>query len=521
MPTRRTFLTSVLLMCVLLWLLTSCRQQPISNGVIGGRQDSASLVYMEQPVKFCWRRPARPWSGGAQILLDSSGSMGGFRRTVPPLVNWLQHGISRLQTSTLNITGSRLCHFSEGFVQSRGLGNCAEIGAPASRFEPAYNTNVHMAIASAKDYGLTMIVTDGVAASTGGRASDDCANGVDASCVARALRDVVSTQGSQPEGINWGVWVIPLAANYDGLFYTEEPIAPASFDATLTQQKVRNETGVQPLIQNPSQGRDGRLNFNYRGPRLMLLIVIARWADLGRSAVEALWERMEGLGIRRASNLQDLAALSDRIAAFPPIEMYPGFVDRVEWNALEASEEAGESRGTMDVYFAKEKQAIEMTCPAGETGAGIYHLSGKSPDAERVSGCVGIRVIPPFTFELQAAGQDDDLTQFVQDFARQDNSADRLRLALACDMSSPRPCPNNPFIAQWVGLMRYEKAADVLASGGDYHTVLRHIMEISTRHPNAEPHRIYGFADTLEAFYREMSSEQQSVIAGELQFCHR
>jgi hypothetical protein len=509
------------LACLLLLLPPlGCRVAPRQDGPPDVEQGDHPLVFMEQPVKFCWREPPSPWSGGVQILLDSSGSLVGAKRAVPKIVNWLQHGISQLQTSTLSVTGSRLCQFSEAFSQGRGFGNCADIGKAPPRFEPSGNTNLHTAINSAKDYGLTMILTDGVAATGGGRVGD-CASGVDAACVARALRSVVGTPGSQPEKVNWGVWVLPLASNYEGTFYTEEAVAPASFNPSRTQDAVRGETGAQPAVEQPRAGGDGHLEFNYRGPRMMLLIVIARWADLGRDAVEALWERMDAVGIRRAEKMQDLAALSDAVASFPPIEIYPGFSEQVEWRTIEESEEAEGKSGTMDVYFARDRQAVELACPQGETAFGQYRLDGASPQAGRVAGCVDIGVVPPFTFTLQATGQADDLTQFVRSFAQEGDSYAKLRLGLYCDASAPHPCRDNPLVAQWVGLAHYEGAADALAAPDGAHAVVRRIAEISTEHPSAEPHRVFGLADTLEAFYRELSAERQTTVVSELKLCHR
>lgn len=506
----------------LLLLFVSCRQPPPPTGTGADGQDSSQLLFLDRPVKFCWRKPAQPKSGGVQILLDSSGSMVGFKPAIAPLVNWMQHSISQLQTSTLSIENSRLCQFEEKFGPTQGIGNCTALNSAPARYEPASNTNLHVAIRSAKDYGLSFIFTDGVAA-TGGKGAGDCATGVDAACVARMLREVIGTPGSQPEDVNWGVWVMPLASTYDGLFYTEEPVAPASFDVAKTQQNVRAETGVQPGLDSPATGRDGRLNFKYRGPRMMLLIVIARWAEIGRDAVQALWERMESLRIRRIKKLEELASVSGEVASFPPIEVYPGFVERLEWKSLEGSQEPGDSSGTIDVYFVPDKQAVEMSCLKDVEGAAVYHLNGSLTEAEKVSGCVDIHIVPPLTFSLRPIqpGDADAIPQFLQSFEQEEGSYTKLRLNLSCDMSAPRPCRSNALAAQWVGLMQYGKAADALASTTDEHAVPTYLKQISTKHPSLEPHRIFGFADTLEAFYREVATEQHGVPLADLKFCHR
>lgn len=512
---RRTFLS------VLLSLLASCGGSPPATDEPPTQPGGSPLVFMERPVKFCRRPPAKPWSGGAQILLDSSGSMVGVKQAVPSIVNWLQHGLSQIRTSTLDITNSRLCGFSETFIGSQGFGNCTELGRSAQGFAPSGNTNLHTAIASAKDYGLSIILTDGVGA-TGGRGAGDCAGGVDAACVARSLRAVVSTPGSQPEGVNWGVWVMPLAVPHDGIFYTEESISPSTLDLAATQERVREETGAQPTIGKPFTGVDGRLNFaTYRGPRMLLLIVIARWADLGRTAVATLWDRMEGVGIKRAERMQDLASLSGGVSSFLPVELYPGFSDRLEWRELTESQESDEASGTMDVYFVRDSQSVEMTCPQGETAAGTYELSGASPDADRVAGCVDILVAPPFTFTFRPAREGEELSQFVRDVGQEEASRGALRLRLSCDMSSPRPCQSDRMLTRLVGVTHYDKAADALAAPEATYAVTRQLKGLSTAHPSGEPHRIFGLADTLKIFYSELGTQPQSFPVAELKFCHR
>ena len=65
------------------------------------------------------------------------------------------------------------------------------------------------------------------------------AGGVDAACVARALKEVIHAQSPEGNDLDRGIWVIPLLANYDGTFYTEEPIFPTNFNAEETIKQVR------------------------------------------------------------------------------------------------------------------------------------------------------------------------------------------------------------------------------------------------------------------------------------------
>src|SRR5687768_8586998 len=105
--------TRLILTCFLVSLLVlGCPTPRPPDGPPEIEQGERTPVFVERPVKFCWQPPPAPWSGGLQVLLDSSGSMVGFKRAVPRVVNWLQHGVSQLQTSTFSVTNSRLCQFS-------------------------------------------------------------------------------------------------------------------------------------------------------------------------------------------------------------------------------------------------------------------------------------------------------------------------------------------------------------------------------------------------------------------------
>jgi hypothetical protein len=510
------------LLVFLSWILIvgSCARRPARNSDDGQHFPSPSeTVFMEQPVSFCWQRPLQPKRGSVQILIDSSGSMVGFQPSLPPLVNWVQHSISQLQQTTLAVENSRVCQFSQG----NGIYNCTNFSQAPIAYRAFGDTNLHEAIRSAKDYGLTFIITDGVAA-TGSRGVGDCAAGVDAACVARALRDVIHAQSPEGEDIDRGLWIVPLLATYDGTFFTEEPIVPSNFQLADTIQQIRADIGVQAqaVVQDPRTGYDGRLIFGYRGPRSMLLIVIARWADVGRAAVQALWERTDYLGVQR---IEQMKGFSSGLATFSPIEVYPGFVNSVRWTKLQQSD-TSPTRGTMDVYLETDtttKSYISMTCPKNGSGEGVYGLSGTTTTADQRSGCVPIRLLPAFSFRFRTVNPEDDseLSQFLKGYELQGTSYTDLKLHLACTMTKPRPCGEKPISVQWMAYMSYKKAADGLAAPEGGHSVQQQIIDMSTAHPSREPHRIFAFSKTLEAFYREVEQDQRSIVLGSIDICHK
>jgi hypothetical protein len=389
-----------------LTVMVSCQRPPV-GATCDQLRNATEPVFVENPVSYCWHRPIQLKTGRVQVLVDSSGSMIGFQHEIPPLVNWLRHGVSQVQQSAMNVQTTRLCQFSEAFSESGGLANCTDLASEiVFDYKVFGNTNLHQAIRSAKDYELTYIITDGVAA-TGGRGASDCAGGVDAACVARALREVIHAQSPEGNDLDRGIWVVPLLANYDGTFYTEEPIFPTNFSAEETIKQVRADIGVNAVVQNPGTGSDGRLQFKYQGPRSMLLIVIARWAEVGRASVQALWERAEYLGVTR---IEEMKQFSSELASFSPIEVYPGFLNQLRWETLKSVDDPNLRQGTMDAILntTSPKQSIVLECPKEGSGQDLYDLTGSTSSSGQIAGCVPIRLLPALTFGFRAVDPKDD-----------------------------------------------------------------------------------------------------------------
>src|SRR5262249_49545342 len=159
----------------------------------------------------------------------------------------------------------------------------------------------------------------------------------DIACVAHAMRDAMRATSADGATGDWGLWFIPLIAEYDGPFYTEEPM-PADFQERKVVDQIRADLGVQVEVTNPRSGAGG-LVYQYRGPRTLLLIVIARWADVGRAALQALWDRA---GDRRLNRINKMREFSAGMACLQPVEVYPGFLNMVQWKNLAEPDAPGE-----------------------------------------------------------------------------------------------------------------------------------------------------------------------------------
>ncbi len=494
----------------------SCRPTTVNQTPCADSPAENNPVFINQPVNYCVNRPIEPRRVNVQMLVDSSGSMIGFQKSIPQLLNWAQHSFSLLNTSALGIQNLRFCQFSQALG---GIANCSS-GQALAPYRPSGNTNIHEAIRAAIDYDLSLILTDGIAA-TGKVGVSDCAQGVDIACVAHALRDVMHSTNKAGTTADWGLWLMPLIAGYDGTYYTEEPM-PVDFQEQKIVEQIRTDLGFEVDVTNPRTRASGDLIYQYRGPRALLLIVIARWTDVGRSSLQALWERAEYLGLKRLRQMREFTAGT---ACVQPLEAYPGFLNTLQWQKLTEPSEPGERSGTIDVALSAqpEKATIQVSCPTNATGAGIFTLNGQPTDAARVAGCVPINLLPGVTFQMRAAHPDDEaaLAQFMKRAERQGEQSEQLRLCLACRMDAPRFCKDKPVQAQWVALMNYKHAAEGFASGLSDNPPYQLIRAFSTTHPSLEPHRIYGFSATLSAFYRDIAADQRSVALSQLDFCHQ
>ena len=514
---RQTATLILLAILTLSGACRSCRRAPANQSPCADSPTESAPVFVNQPVNYCASRPIQLRQGRVQMLVDSSGSMVGFKNAVPQLVNWAQHSFSLLNTAALQIQSSRLCQFSQALPG--GVANCAS-GQTLTSYQPSGATNIHEAIRAAKDYDLTLILTDGAAA-TGKEGLGDCARGVDIACVAHALRDAMHATIEDGTTADWGLWLAPLIAGYDGVFYSEEPMS-GDFQERKVVEQIRADLGVEVEVTNPRTGAGGDLIYQYRGPRALLLIVIARRTDVGRAELQALWERAEFLGLKRLKQMREFSAGA---ACIQPMEVYPGFLNTVQWQKLTEPSDPGQRSGTIDVSLAAQanQASIQVSCPKNGAGAGVFTLNGQTADAGRVAGCVPINLLPGFSFQMRATRADDEaaLRQILKRAERQGERSEQLRLCLECSLDAPRYCNDRPAQAQWVAFMNYQHAAEGFAAGKADNPVYQQIRDFSTTQPSLEPHRIYAFSATLGAFYRDVASDQRSVALSQLNFCHQ
>ncbi len=443
--------------------------------------------------------------GRAQVLLDASGSMEGFSHVVPEVLDWVSQGISRVDGSSLRIDGGRVCQFSK----TMGIGNCSGLTQKPSPFQGRGSTNLHEAIASSKDFELTFLLTDGVGAA--GEGTGDCAHGVDAACVARAFQETLkefNLAGSDPDP---GIWVVPLIARFDGPYYTERKADVLKFDPGIASERVRLDMGVEPSIGKPFLNGDGTIVYDYRGPRAMILVVIARWTEAGRQAVAALWERMPNFDVHPLDTITDVP---DGVGALPPLEVVPGALAPITWSQVEEVD-APVGIGAVDAEILLDSGTLRLSChnDGSESSQDLFRLTGERP---RQSGtCVEIQQLPAFRIAVTPVGEaaQTDSGLFAYEVSRLEESTAELQVCLGCGNTPLPQCGEGTVEFSFGVTPEYELWTEGEPSG------FRLIRDISTVEPLSNPHRAYDLESVFQIFYQDYRQHDETVRLSSLNIC--
>lgn len=503
------------------------RPRPSKSSNRPGVSGSTAPTFSAEAVPYCRERSGTPRPARVQLLVDASGSMNGFTASMPTLMAWVEHSISGLRGSSLELVSLETCQFN----QREGVFGCRSAMALPD-YKPSSDTNLDQAIRRARDVDLTFIITDGVAA-TGVGGGADCASGVDAACVARALRESVlpgdgkgdgSEEGfSGGGGTDPGIWVLPLVATFDGTFYTEEHISLHEFDPQKTMEEIQAQLEKETVVREPRQGNDGALHFYYRGPKALLLIVIARDHELGRDAVWSFWNQAPLREVKLLARLRDY---STGVGSLPAIEVYPGFLNRLRFTSLDPTDEPKEHSGTLDATFqlGEGRSRLRLDCPPNGSGEGVFLLQGEQRDRPQSGTCVSIQQLPAYSLRLEASREKADkadLDTIIRGYHRHEGTKEVLRLDLACGAGGPRrSCGSNPVSVQWNAWRDYGRTAEGIAAGESGAAALSSILATSTTKPSREPHRVFGLAATLQSFYELVEQDARRLTLAELEVCN-
>ena len=446
-------------------------------------------VELPEAIKYC-RSSALPIHNfAAQILFDSSGSMRGFNAFLTSLEEWNQQALSHLRDPDTVLRDQRFCFFSA----NDGISHCGQGRFGVSSIPSGGNTSLDDAIRRSQEYDLTVVLTDGVAATVD--KTSDCAGGVDPSCVARALFAAIQpSAGSSREQVG-GIWMIPMAALFDGVYYTETRTSVDSFRASTATDAVLRDTGTNAVIRDVRADRSGKLYYNYQGPRLLAELVIAKNAELGRAYISSLDARRESTAIQFVPGLE---SFRNGIAALPPVEIYPGYVPSVEWDSVhpETWPDGGANIETGVVSAALDKDFLKLG-PTGSKDEALLDLRGHAQ--YHTDECTEIRQLPPMRVQRLTGGKGVSPSpldgQFVQKAEWKSVTSPFARLHISASKDQSAPCDGTTPTVEW-------QTSPTAPSEGR----LRTIGAFATNDPVNEPDRIYGLSDMLGKFFQEMQS---------------
>ncbi len=429
------------------------------------------------PVTTCLDRATAP-VGSVSVLVDSSGSMGGFRRSgaLERTVRWVHETSSRLGAPALT-----------AYAFDRGRGVAPMDVARAAQAESRTDTNLDAALQKAAETDVAVLLTDGVPYSgPGGSAS--CASGTDVGCVARVLGELMD------QGRTGGLWVVPLIVRYSGPLATEGQHVAASTDSSQIVEQELRQVFPRADVRVALKRGEGGTTMSYEGPKLLLALVVSRSAAAGRRTVSAL---AQGASLAQLQDLGTDPGGFDPSAQWggwlTPIEVYPGVTPRpVRIEPVIAPEQSG----TIDVATtAGAAPAVRVSCVAGQ--AGQVGISLKTDDRRTDVPCLKVVSLPALGLGLELPAERDLLAGVVRDASlRRDDGF--LRATASCT-DAPAPSCDKPAVLRGASSLAYGPAAEKLLgeSGGD-----SYVARLSTDDLPRRPWRVLGLRELLGELLR-------------------
>jgi hypothetical protein len=480
------------------------------------------------PYDLCARdeRPAGS-EAGVQIFLDASGSMRGFSvpQVMSPLAQWVKRSAIGAPAANVQFSLIRVQAFSTAGI----------IDLPARAESVNYpvehgNTNIDEMIARARDEAITVIATDGVPY-TAGAESASCAGQVDVTCVAKRLREFLD------DNAHPGMWIVPLFGQYDGKFSAEGqqiPNDPAWADSTARQLK---ETLGGDIRIRANNGPDRAMNpFFYTGPRTMLLIVLAKDASMGRIFLSALYERA---GLYRVALVdEDFTAFTNAtdkaLAAFTPVELYPGYTPRVtnihgvrrKRSVADTPEDAG---GFIDVKRLHDGTPFraEVACAAARESTpdeivDLTFSTASSDVCRKLYSLPSVQYLPELPARTTEADRQ-DAASVVRSLALSQGSAQqpgslRGELHIRCAGTGGKPC-SSPTTIRVVAKVAYSDAAERLADRRASSGAVAYLQKLSTDSLVTEPFKVLALDRMLIEVMRTITQDASARDAAAIEVC--
>lgn len=383
-----------------------------------------------------------------QLMVDESGSMAGFGALLPRLEEWIWRGVSRTASYGYDLDDQSNCSFN------RAVG---VVCGPQRLRRFQADTNLDQAIVRAADSDLTIILTDGVAA-TGSSPSSLCASGVDAACIGNQLANAIREK--QGRG---GLWLILLSVPFSGDLYTERRIEQESFDPA----KVEGIADDGVVVNSPRNLRTGELVYHYEGRRTVLAIVMAKEPNAGRAFIA---------GLREARDTDSSTAVPE---SWPAFEVYPGYAPQYRWTQIKLA--ADWPNVTKSLVLDTDRQAAVFQSGVAGQAPGRWYVVAEPP--KDAVAHAHLTVLPV----AQCVVSTDGLGVQVEN-VRLASEAVHAKVSIDDRFSGP-DCPGG-----------------IRISATRNGNLLSELMPYSTIKPELQPRRSFGLTAILKAFYDRMGS---------------
>lgn len=263
----------------------------------------------ETPAPAATPAPRPPAASGGRIVLDLSQSMAGYALANAASVEAV-HLAMKAALSQSSVGPTDYCELGDQPDPLCGLpaeparyraaktyaasrSNLATALAPRKQAQTAASNQPETAkLGLVDDRAVTILMTDGLEASAGTPREDieiNCQPGADAFC----LRDVLVARSRQ----GFGIWVVAVSMPFNGRIFTERGLDDARFaqiqphldELTAQPGWEAIELTARNLKRNRKTHND---NYQYKGVRPMLLLVIAGEHARGRRVTEDLVRRL-------------------------------------------------------------------------------------------------------------------------------------------------------------------------------------------------------------------------------------
>ena len=471
----------------------------------------------------------------AQLLIDTSGSMAGFmgapgrKGSVRRVYDWVASAMSSLGGDQGSVSLGRVAAFNraDGFLELTGPGGVDALRARG-------DTSIDTAVQEAEKGGLTLILTDGVPY-VGSNTSGDCSAGSDTGCVARRLLEYLHTRTTA------GIWIVPTVAPFDGPFFTEgQDIQPDASAARVVEENVKKSFPRSDVRLTLRPGASPPMT--YRGPRVLLLVVLAADETLGRAMVQRMLERAP---LAQAQVLgSEWGAFDNRqlgLGVLTPVEVYPGYlapVRRISGDVI------GEPEGTIDVQASAgrgDQIAVEVGCRAEDAGRASYRLGFAARDAS-ARACFPMHSLASVTLSLCAdetasADERQALGSLVPDASLasaagpstgggREDEAFVASLELACGTEGGPACSSGGKALRLAATMGYAPTADRLAVAAASAQpgrldAVEYVAGLSTTELPTNPHKVLGLTALLTQVLRGVSSGAGARPVASVSVCER